>query len=127
MIRYDCKKAVSFLLFPERCAIARACTGIHASNFMCAIYCMCKVIVFSFLFSFFFWFNEQLELGKSTIHTKFQWVKFKIKINFSLITIVPKEPDFLIKLNNMHLIFRFSKKLYSIIVNSWQLCNAGTY
>lgn len=34
-------------MFPETCAIARACAGTHASKFTCAIHCMGKFIIFS--------------------------------------------------------------------------------
>ena len=41
------------ILFPETRAIACARIGTHASKFMCAIYCTCKIIVFSHKEKFF--------------------------------------------------------------------------
>ena len=38
------------ILFPETCAFARAGTGTHTSSFMCAIYWMHRIIVFSLCF-----------------------------------------------------------------------------
>ena len=39
-----------YILFPETHVIARACAGTHPSKFTFAIYCTCKIIVFSVCF-----------------------------------------------------------------------------
>ena len=44
------------ILFPEMCAITRACTGTHTSKFTCAIYRTHKIIVFSFRFAIIIYF-----------------------------------------------------------------------
>ena len=41
------------ILFSETRAIASACAGTHTSKSMCAIYCTCKIIVFSHKEKFF--------------------------------------------------------------------------
>ena len=41
------KISAESILFPEMFAIARTHEGIHASEFMCAIYHTCKIIVLS--------------------------------------------------------------------------------
>ena len=43
----------TFILFPETRAIACAHAGTHVSKFMCAIYRMCEIIVFSHKEKFF--------------------------------------------------------------------------
>ena len=58
------------ILFPEMCAITRACAGTHPSKFTCAIYCTCKIIVYSL------WRN--FSLGIIYIHEISNIINYKI-------------------------------------------------